>query len=274
MGTNVKCIVCNSDTELLFTDLIIGKYNVGYNYCSNCKCLFTEKPYWIDEAYEDSILRTDTGIMVRNLQISNEIMIILRKFHNSEINVVDYGGGYGILTRILRDRGVNAFWSDKFSVNLLVRGFEYGEELKADVFLAFEVVEHLVSPFEVIKEIMGKTDCFIFSTTVMPRLDFKSNKDWWYFAPEAGQHIFFSTKETFVRIAEMIGCRYVNIGGYHILFRGKLFRGLNLGTKFLILSSRVFDRLKTVIFQGRRFKSKTWSDHLYMKFLIEKGSDR
>lgn len=270
MGTNDKCIVCNSGTELLFKGLILGKYDVEYNYCSNCKCIFTEKPYWLDEAYEDSILRTDTGIMVRNLQICDELVILFRKFHNSEINVVDYGGGYGILTRMLRDRGVNTFWSDKFSSNFLARGFEYDGVSNVDVFLAFEVVEHLVNPIEAITEIMEKTNCFIFTTTPLPRVDYESNEDWWYFAPEAGQHIFFSSKETFKKMAEMIGCQYQNIWGYHILYRGKQFNGLNLASKFWILLSRVFFRFKLIIFQRGRFKSKTWDDHLHMKSLIEK----
>jgi hypothetical protein len=50
---------------------------------------------------------------------------------------VDCAGGYGILTRLLRDIGVDALWSDPFCQNLMALGFEHSNE-PAELVTAFE----------------------------------------------------------------------------------------------------------------------------------------
>jgi len=108
MSTEKKCLICNANAPVLMHDQILGKYIINYYLCPECKCIFTEEPYWLNEAYNDSIVVTDTGIMARNLSICNELMILFNKYFTSKIKVVDYGGGYGILTRMLRDKGIDA----------------------------------------------------------------------------------------------------------------------------------------------------------------------
>ncbi|MDM9385348.1 hypothetical protein QUB80_32355 [Chlorogloeopsis sp. ULAP01] len=44
-----------------------------YYFCEESGLLKTEKPYWLDEAYQEAIADTDTGLVRRN--ISNLIVL-------------------------------------------------------------------------------------------------------------------------------------------------------------------------------------------------------
>ena len=259
-----KCIICENPLEFLMNDEILGKYSIDYYLCSNCKCIQTEDPYWLHEAYSSAIALSDTGIMSRNLDACKKLMPIFKRYFKPTSKVVDYGGGYGILTRMLRDKGVDAYWTDKYSENLLARGFEYDGHSFVDAILAFEVVEHLTNPFEEIKEIMSKTDCFIFSISLLKRMDFKSNKEWWYFSSDSGQHIFFPSESTLKHIADLLNVTYFNLWGLHILSR-----------KIKFLKIRNLDLFVRYIWQGinyrflmrkkKGFISKTLNDSLLLK---------
>ena len=256
------CAICHNPTSVMMSGKILGKYHILYYFCGNCKCIQTEKPYWISEAYDSSIAVTDTGIMLRNMEICRDVFSIIKRYFNPKVKVLDYGGGYGILTRMLRDKGVDAYWSDKYSENLLVKGFEYDGTDKVDIILAFEVVEHLENPMETIREIMSKSDCFIFSVSTLPRFDFKTNQEWWYFAPETGQHIFFPSDETLRWIANELGCRYYNLLGLHIFSKRKKFKIIcRLDLSFY----RYVYLIKKRFVTNKKFVPKIWEDNATMK---------
>lgn len=73
----MKCKICNHKTKNIFTAKILNKYNIKYYYCDHCGFLQTEEPYWLKEAYNDSISITDTGIMSRNISSSKMTAVIL-----------------------------------------------------------------------------------------------------------------------------------------------------------------------------------------------------
>ena len=43
----------------------MDKYDVKYFLCGNCGFVFTEEPYWLNEAYKSAINISDTGIVTR-----------------------------------------------------------------------------------------------------------------------------------------------------------------------------------------------------------------
>ncbi|MFT3794533.1 hypothetical protein [Flavobacterium sp.] len=47
-------------------------------------------------------------------------------------------------------------------------------------------------------------------------------KDWWYIAPEHGQHIAFHSKKSFEFLAQKYGMHYYNAMNVHILTKKKL----------------------------------------------------
>jgi len=256
------CIICHNPTAVLMKGEILGKYNIQYYYCEKCKCIYTEQPYWISEAYDTSIAVTDTGIMFRNMEICRDVFAIIKRYFNPQIKALDYGGGYGILTRMLRDKGVDVYWFDKYSQNLLAKGFEYDGTSKIDIVLAFEVVEHLEDPMETIRKIMSKCDCFMFSVATLPKFNFKTNKEWWYFAAETGQHIFFPSKKTLQWIAKEIDCTYHKILGLHVFSKKKKFSPIY---RLDLLLCHYIRLVRRKFFNSRRFISKIWEDNATMK---------
>jgi hypothetical protein len=265
-----KCPICSENGRFLMNDSILNeKYLIDYFTCNACQCIFTENPYWLEEAYSDAISIVDTGIMRRNLHLCNELMIILASYFKRDAKIVDFGAGYGILVRMLRDRGVDAYWNDKYSKNLLSMGFEYQGDFQPDAIVAFEVMEHLVNPLETVSEIMKQTDSFIFSTLTIPHMNFKNNKDWWYFVPESGQHVFLSSEIALKKIAEHIGCNYKRVNKLHIIYRGSKFNSTRFGLKLRSAGIQALTMLSQWLGNGFRYQSKVWSDNALLKNRIK-----
>jgi hypothetical protein len=93
--------------------MILNKYDIKYYHCVNCGFLQTEESYWLNEAYDESINISDTGIMSRNIHLSKITTLILYFFFDKNNKFLDFAGGYGIFTRLMRDIGFDFYWSDK-----------------------------------------------------------------------------------------------------------------------------------------------------------------
>ena len=152
----MHCRLCNTESTQIFNHQILHKYNIAYYQCPNCGLIFTEKPYWLSEAYSDAIADIDTGIMQRNLHLVNVMSMILQTFFKHDDYYLDYGGGYGIFTRLMRDKGFLYFWTDKYAEPMLAKGFEYTNE-RVSALTAFEVFEHLENPLEDIGTMLSYT---------------------------------------------------------------------------------------------------------------------
>lgn len=117
------CRICGSDGKKIFESIILNKYRISYFQCPKCAAVYTEEPYWLDEAYSDAIVVGDTGIMQRNIQNSVIVNKVIKKYIGDG-TFLDTGGGYGIFVRLMRDLGYDFVWYDKYAENLLARGFE------------------------------------------------------------------------------------------------------------------------------------------------------
>jgi hypothetical protein len=120
-----KCRVCGAVTEYLWNGQLLDLKSVRYFECSHCGYVQTEYPYWHERAYSEAINDSDNGIMARNLANRKIVLATLFTLGRLDERVIDCAGGYGILVRLLRDLGIDAFWSDLYSQNLVARGFEY-----------------------------------------------------------------------------------------------------------------------------------------------------
>lgn len=240
-----KCKICENLASLAFNSKVLSKYDVKYFKCSKCGYLFTENPYWLDEAYKNPINISDTGIMARNIYFSKIVSSILFFCFDKSAKYLDYAGGYGIFTRLMRDIGFDFYWHDDFTTNLLARGFEKSES-RYELLTAFEVYEHFVNPIDEVKKMTELSDSILFSTVIIPE-DIPS-KDWWYYAFEHGQHISFYSEKTLKTIAEKFGMNFYPFKNLFLMTKKKLnpFRlkllfilshlGLNLFVKFRIKS--------------------------------------
>ena len=101
----MTCKICTQQTTQIFKAKILNKYEINYFHCEHCGFLQTEEPYWLDEAYSESINISDTGYMQRNLMLSGKLTILLALFFDKNGKFLDYAGGYGVFVRMMRDIG-------------------------------------------------------------------------------------------------------------------------------------------------------------------------
>lgn len=221
----MKCLICQSKGNEIFRGKVLNKYDVRYFQCPKCGLIYTESPYWIEEAYDSSITIYDTGIMSRNISFSIATHTILKiMFRGKTVKGIDYGGGYGIFVRLMRDLGVDFEWFDKYSENLVSRGFE--ADMKAgkpyDIMTAFEVFEHLPDPLLELGKMLDKSDTILFSTLIYDeKYSYPMLDKWWYYVPEEGQHIVFYSKVTLKQIARKFHINYYPINNSLHLFSKK-----------------------------------------------------
>ena len=217
-----KCKICNSESKFLFNEMILNKYNIDYYRCLNCGFVQTEFPYWLKEAYASALGNEDTGILKRNYYISTITSLLLTTFFNKDGHYLDFAGGYGIFTRLMRDKGFNFFWSDPYAENLVARGFEWDFNKKADLVTSIEAFEHFDKPLEQISEILQISKNVLFTTQLFP-FPTPKPKNWWYYSFAGGQHIAFHTKKSLNLIAIQHGLNfYTNGKSVHFFTEKKL----------------------------------------------------
>jgi hypothetical protein len=108
----MECNVCKTEMKHEFSEKILFKHLVNYYCCPNCQLLQTEKPYWLSESYGDAIVDADTGLIARNVSISKKVASVIYFLSNKKNEkFLDYAGGYGMFTRIMRDYGFDFYWS-------------------------------------------------------------------------------------------------------------------------------------------------------------------
>ena len=143
MINNIECNICSSPTTLFGSATVLQKHQIKYFRCDHCGFIQTEKPYWLSEAYVESIARSDVGLIGRNIKYSKISASIISVFFNYKDRFLDYGGGNGMFVRLMRDKGFNFFWQDQYTKNQFAQGFENYVEGKYELLTAFEVFEHL-----------------------------------------------------------------------------------------------------------------------------------
>lgn len=214
------CPICSNLGSFRFEAEVLDKYLARYYLCGACEYLWIDSPQWLEEAYSSAIADSDTGLVMRNLEISRKLSSLLYgQFGERGRGVyLDAAGGYGLLTRLMRDGGFNFYWQDKYCENTLARGFEYGEKIgKCEAVTAFEVLEHLADPLKFIKDSLRETEAttFIFSTELYEGYPPPAN-EWWYYSLKTGQHIGFFSRKTLINLAAQLGMNYFGSNGIHV----------------------------------------------------------
>jgi predicted O-linked N-acetylglucosamine transferase (SPINDLY family)/glycosyltransferase involved in cell wall biosynthesis len=215
----MQCKICGA-TSLAFGQAnMLNKYNVDYFQCSQCRFVQTESPYWLKEAYGEAITGSDVGLVHRNLRLAESARLLINQYFSAAASFLDYGGGYGLFVRLMRDRGFDFYWYDKFCQNLLAQGFEGSIDRTYELVTAFELVEHFVDPKTEIQEILQLSDSFLFSTELLPDSN-PTPESWWYYAPHEGQHIAIFTERSLQLLAVEFGLNfYTNGRSLHLLTR-------------------------------------------------------
>ena len=208
------CRLCNGQAEALFTLLALGKYEVSYFRCKQCGSVQTERPYWLGESYSDGGLAAlDTGAAQR-VQNCYALTLLIARLFNVSGPILDFGGGDGLLCRLLRDIGYQAYTIDRFSRPFYAQGFGGQHAGPFELVTAFEVFEHFVEPISGVAEVFTSKPRLVLIST---ELYAGQTQDWWYFSPETGQHVFFYSSDAIRYISRQMGYSVV-VGRGFILF--------------------------------------------------------
>jgi hypothetical protein len=259
----MKCKIYDHESNRIFNSKILDEYDIEYYYCKNCGFLETEKPYWLDKAYKDPINIEDTGILRRNLHLRNMTSIIIYSLYDRDGKFLDYGGGHGIFTRLMRDMGYDFYWIDKYAENIFSRGFEYDSKSQIEAITCFESFEHFQEPEDDINKILKISRDVLFSTQLLPDPVPKPS-DWWYYGQSHGQHISFYSLRTLKYIADTHKLNFYSFGDIHIFTEKKIGK---LKERFLKFAYK----LSTVESFRKKAGSKTIDDMNYVISLKTEG---
>jgi 2-polyprenyl-3-methyl-5-hydroxy-6-metoxy-1,4-benzoquinol methylase len=174
-------------------------------------------------------------------------------------------GGYGMLTRLMRDIGFDFYWSDFYCENILAKGFDASTTTNQFcVITAFEVLEHVYDPIEFIQKSMkdAGTSTIIFSTCLFSG-DPPKPESWWYYSFETGQHISFYQVKTLEFISNKLSLYFYSHGNIHMLTAQPIIQKQLWGIITGRLSNIYYEFIR------RNMQSKTFNDH---KFLMKSNN--
>ena len=257
--TKPVCRICSAPVSEKFSSTLLNKYTIKYFQCSVCGYVQTEEPYWLQEAYDSPINDSDTGMMMRSFWNRNIAATMIYFLFDKKKIFLDYGGGYGVFVRLMRDVGFDFYWQDKHTENLFAQGFEFSESDNTNVELltCFEAFEHFADPLAELEKLLTISRNILLSTEFIPEPT-PLPDDWWYYSTEHGQHIGFFQKKTFEFLAKKYNLFfYTNGQNIHLFTEIKL---LPTSFKFMTKVSKFI----TPLIQ-KRMKSLTWIDSEKLK---------
>lgn len=230
------CCLCGESTRPLFSERVLSHHMVRYFSCPNCRLVRSESPFWLEEAYQSAIAGSDVSLVARNVCMSRITQLLLRVMYRGNESYLDYGGGYGMLTRLMRDAGFDFTHYDPLCPNIFARGFStsgLGGKRFA-LATAFEVLEHLTAPLDHLDAILSVADSLLFTTELISDPPPRPN-DWAYYCFHTGQHITFYSHTTLQKIADRCHKRLYSHGTIHLLTGKRLPSSLYR----LVTSSRI-----------------------------------
>ena len=223
----MNCKICSRSTTAWARACLLGRYDVQYFRCGNCGFIQTEEPFWLDEAYSQAITNSDLGLVNRNITCAAICKALIGLSFDSRAEFLDYGGGYGLFVRLMRDAGFRFLHYDKFSPNLFAQGFEATEgEKRYEMVTAIELFEHFAHPLEEIDRLLRFSRNIFFSTELVPPNEPEPG-EWHYFGLEHGQHVAFYTPGALSIIADKFNLRlYSNGKSLHLVTEKNISRPL------------------------------------------------
>ena len=203
--------------------LIQGQINSELYSCSECEFAFYPDQNWITQSFSDELNSLDIGSTDRTLIAADYLGVLLNSQKLRDGSFLDYGGGYGLLSRIMRDRGFSFKSYDPFTKQIFPTSSQTNNNLleqKHDAITLIEVALHFEDPLEEFRRLLQLTDILVFTAVLT---DEKLNSDWWYLSPETGQHIALFSTRTLEILAEQLGVNVTTDGKFfHIFHRDRL----------------------------------------------------
>jgi hypothetical protein len=218
------CAICDSPSRPVFKARILSKYDASYFSCPTCGFLQTEEPYWLEEAYRYTLNAEDTCVLQRNWYFADVVSSVIFSLFDRRGTFLDFGGGHGVFTRLMRDKGFDFYWNDPHGQNIFARGFEYREDHRPIALItSIECFEHFTKPKKELATMLGISPNIFFATQLLPS-PVPQPEEWEYYGLTHGQHISFYSAKTLHHIARQNGVRVFSNGINMHLFTQKELR--------------------------------------------------
>lgn len=240
------CRLCAGSASYAFSATIMGRREIDYFACGDCGSLQTETPTWLDEAYSLHLGLLDCGAVQRNLDNAAACILVARLWRLRD--ALDYGGGDGMLTRLLRDYGVNCFVVDKYAAPTYAQGFSVPDFTQPQMLFSFEVFEHFDSPASQLKELFDRRPLLFLSSTSLYR---GQKANWPYLSLRSGRHVFFYGVEAMHRVAANYGYRAIVSGPYILFLRADVPGGWRLRAFTVFTRYRSLRLLRAILLTRR-----------------------
>jgi len=197
---------------------------VYYALCSNCGfCFAPEIMTWPlskfeEMIYNDEYVLIDPDYVEVRPRANATVLISMFGDRVQTLRHLDYGGGDGLLVKLLRDSNWQSTSYDPF-VNKDVRIEQIG---KFDLITAFEVFEHVPNVQQLISNLCSLLipGGLVLFTTLLSDGNIHSHQriNWWYASPRNG-HISLFSKKSLTTLAKNSGFNFGSFSdGVHVFF--------------------------------------------------------
>ena len=205
----ISCRLCRNPAVYRFSRRILAETrDCKYFECATCGGLQTEEPTWLHHSYSNLFHMVGVESAYRSIWAQALVHYCARTL-GIRGKILDFGGGHGLLCRLLRDIGYDAYLHDLHSANLYAPGFAVESLSGFSVITAFEVFEHLADPaLEASSLLQAAPDFMIVGTARFQG----QGSDWDYLFPHHGQHVFFWSRAAHKWLACSHGYRLVTCG--------------------------------------------------------------
>lgn len=237
MDQNLLCPVCSGACSLLDAvdfnkscEEAKGKFlglagiPVHYALCHKCGFCFTpELATWKLEEFEDRIYNdeyvfVDPDYVETRPRANAASLISMFGDRAHSIKHLDYGGGSGLLAKVLRESDWQSMSYDPF----VDRKLSMEQLGQFDLITAFEVFEHAPDVLELmsnLRTLLSPNGLVLFSTLLSDgNIHPKQEISWWYASPRNG-HISLFSMNSLAILAQKYGFNLASFSvGFHVFF--------------------------------------------------------
>ena len=210
---SAPCRLCGARADFWNIKRLLNRYDISYYLCSECGSIETETPYWLEDAYDVVGLGDDLGAGQRTIDLVLRTAALLDQLKlPARAECIDFGGGLGLFTRLMRDRGFNFFSYDRYAQPFFSDRHSLPSMAGKSpaVVTAFEVLEHFSNPSQDLQQLFESRPALVIATT---ELFNGQDATWPYLAPGTGQHVFFYSPKAITHIAKRFGYSLAFVGG-------------------------------------------------------------
>jgi Methyltransferase domain len=238
MELEVECPICNnfckpldvvdfnkSCEEQRGIYLPLSGVPIYYYFCDICEfCFAPEFRKWSLTDFEEKIYNDNYAIVdpdYLSLRPTNNAEVLVEIFGNRKDQIVhlDYGGGNGLLSKLLCGQGWNSASYDPF----VDHGISTSKLEKYNLITAFEVFEHVpdVKLLMVnLSSLIDENGIILFSTLLSNNKIIQRKRiTWWYASPRNG-HISIFAQASLRYLAKQAGLNFHSFSdGFHAFWR-------------------------------------------------------